>query len=292
MIDWTLAGQHTVNGLLAGGGYGLAAVGLTLIFGILERVNFAHGEFYMIAAYMLYFLISAAGLPYEVSLVIVLPAMGLIGYVVARAAILPNIERPFAITVVSTLAVAIIMQSVVRLTAGSTPRNVDTRFELQTYDVFGVLVFGQRALVLGVAALSFLGLYFFLRYSRIGVSMRAVAQSRDACVMVGIDVRRVAIWSVVIGSILAGIAGVTMAPLFDLNPDMGVEIVFKSFAVVIVGGLGNVWGAIVSGLVLGIAESFAAGYVSAAVGEGLFFVTMILVLILRPNGIFGQTVRV
>lgn len=292
MIDWTLAGQLAVNGLLAGGGYGLAAVGLTLIFGILERVNFAHGEFYMLAAYLLYFLITAVGAPYEIGVVIVLPAMALIGYLVARAAILPNIDRPFAVTVLSTLAVAIIMQSIVRLTAGSTPLDVDTRFEFLTFDIFGILVFGQRALVLAVAAFSFIALYAFLRFSHIGSSMRAVAQNRDACIMVGIDVRRVAVWSVVLGSVLAGVAGVTMAPLFDLNPDMGVDVVFKSFAVVIMGGLGNVWGAIVSGLLLGVAEAFATGYVSAAAGEGLFFVTMILVLILRPHGIFGQTVRV
>jgi branched-chain amino acid transport system permease protein len=218
--------------------------------------------------------------------------MALAGYLVARAAILPHIDRPFAVTVLSTLAVAIIMQAIVRLTAGSTPLDVETRFEFLTIDIFGILVFGQRALVLAVAAFSFLALYGFLRFSRIGGSMRAVAQNRDACIMVGIDVRRVAVWSVVLGSVLAGVAGVTMAPLFDLNPDMGVDVVFKSFAVVIMGGLGNVWGAIVSGLMLGVAEAFAAGYGSAAAGEGLFFVTMILVLVLRPHGIFGRTVRV
>jgi branched-chain amino acid transport system permease protein len=292
VADWTFVGQLAANGIIVGGGYGLAAVGLTLIFGVLERVNFAHGEFYMLAAYILYFALTALGLSYEAGIVVVLPVMAAIGYVVARAAILPNMDRPFEITVVSTLAVAIIMQSIVRLTAGSTPLDIDTRFEFFTFEIFGILIFGQRALVLSVAAVSFLALHLFLRYSRIGASMRAAAQNREACLMVGIDVRRIAVWSVVWGAVLAGVAGVVMGPLFDLNPDMGVEVVFKSFAVVIMGGMGNVPGAIVSGLVLGVAEAFAAGYVSAAAGEALFFVTMILVLVLRPHGIFGRTVRV
>jgi len=292
MFDPLFIAQLLLNGLVVGAAYGLAAIGLTLIFGVLEEVNFAHGELYMLASYSLFAAVSFLGLPYGMAVLLVLPIMALVGFGLSQAAILPNMERPFEVTVLSTLAVAMILQSIVRLTAGSTPVNVDTVFETMTFEIAGILFFGQRVLILIVALLSIIAFAVFLRYSRIGLEMRAVAQNRLACQMVGIDLKRIANWSVVCGVVLTGIAGVTMAPLFDLSPDMGVAIVFKSFAVVIIGGMGSAFGAVVAGILLGVVEAFTTGYGSVAVSEGLFFIIMILVLLIRPHGLFGRTVRI
>jgi branched-chain amino acid transport system permease protein len=292
MFDPIFIGQLLLNGLVVGAAYGLAAIGLTLIFGVLEEVNFAHGELYMLASYCLFAAVSFLGLPYPLAVLLVLPVMSLVGYGLSRAAILPNMERPFEVTVLSTLAVAMILQSIVRLAAGSTPVNVDTVFESMTFEIGGILFFGQRVLILTVALLAIIAFAVFLRYSSIGLEMRAVAQNRLACQMVGIDLKRVANWSVVCGVVLTGIAGVTMAPLFDLSPDMGVEIVFKSFAVVIIGGMGSAFGAVVAGVLLGVVEAFTTGYGSVAVSEAMFFIMMILVLLVRPHGLFGRTVRI
>ena len=290
-MDWLLHGQLTANGLMVGAGYALAAVGLTIILGILNKVNFAHGELYMLAAFTLYLTVTVMGLPYEVGFLLVLPTMALIGWALARTTILPNLERSFESTILATLAVSIIAKSAVLLALGATPRDVATRYEFLAFDLFGVLIFGQRAVVLLMGALTLGALVLFLRFTAAGLTMRAVAQNREACLMVGIDVRRVAVWSVVWGAVAAGVAGAVMCPLYDLYPDMGVDVVIKSFAVVIMGGMGNVAGAVIAGITLGIAESFADGLLSAAAGDAVFFVVMILVLLLRPEGLFGKAVR-
>ena len=290
-MDWLLYGQLAANGLMVGAGYALAAVGLTIILGILNKVNFAHGELYMLAAFTLYLTVTVLGLPYEVGFLLVLPTMAVLGWGLAHCAVLPNLERSFESTILATLAVSIIAKSVVLLVLGATPRDVATRYEFLSIDLFGVLIFGQRAVVLLMAAATLTGLVLFLRFTAAGLTMRAVAQNRDACRMVGIDVRRVAVWSVIWGAVAAGVAGAVMCPLYDLYPDMGVDVVIKSFAVVIMGGMGNVAGAVIAGIVLGVAESFADGTVGVALGDAVFFVVMIAVLLLRPQGIFGRVVR-
>jgi len=291
-MDGLLIGQLLANGVMVGAGYALAAVGLTIILGILNQVNFAHGELYMLAAFAMYLATSALGLPYEAGFVVVLVVMAGIGWLLAHVAILPNLQRSFASTILATLAVSIIAQNTVRLVMGATPRDIAAPYEFASFDVLGVLIFGQRAVILLLAAATIGALHLFLRFTAVGLTMRAVAQNREACLMVGIDVRRVATWSVVWGAILAGVAGASMGPLYDLYPHMGVDIVIKSFAVVIMGGMGNVTGAVIAGLALGTAESFADGLATAAVGDAIFFVVMILVLLVRPHGLFGRVVRI
>ena len=164
--------------------------------------------------------------------------------------------------------------------------------EARVGHVGGVLLFGQRLLVCAVFVVAYAGLAALLRFSAIGRAMRAMSQNRDACVMVGIDPRSVTRWTGALGAALVGLAGVVIAPLFDLYPNMGTEVVFKSFAVVIIGGMGNVAGAALAGLVLGLAESFAGGLGSAVLREGIAFTVMIAMLLARPQGLFGRSVRV
>jgi branched-chain amino acid transport system permease protein len=277
---------------MVGAGYALAALGLTLIFGILEKVNFAHGELYMLAAFLLYFILRETGLPYGASAVVLMPAMALAGWVLARGVLIPTLERPFESAILATFALGVILQNAVRLLFGASPLRIDSPFESRTIDLFGVLLFGQRALVMLAAALGFAGLALFLRTTRIGTAMRAAAQSKEACLMVGIDVRRVTVWTCCLGTLLCGVAGAAIGPLFDLYPTMGTDVVFKSFAVVIIGGMGNLPGAAIAGLALGMAESFAGGLAGAAMRDGISFVAMIAILLLRPNGLFGRTVRI
>ena len=133
-----------------------------------------------------------------------------------------------------------------------------------------------------VFAVAFSALWAFLRYTEIGRAMRATSQNREACVMVGIDVKRVARWTGALAAGLTGLAGVVIAPLFDLYPNMGTEVVIKSFAVVIIGGMGNVWGAAIAGVALGLAESYAGGLGNAAIRDAIAFIVMIAMLLARP----------
>ena len=284
--------QLAANGLSVGMGYALAAIGLALIFGILGQVNFAHGELYMLGAFLLLWSMRQLGLPYGMAALLMVGLMAALGTALAQGIIVPNLERGFESVVIGTLAIAIILQNAVRLTFGATPLDVASPLETQVVEIGGVLLFGQRLLVCAAFVVAFAGLAAFLRYTEIGLAMRAMAQNREACVMVGIDVRRVTRWTGALGAALVGLAGVVISPLFDLYPNMGTEVVIKSFAVVIIGGMGNVWGSALAGIALGVAESYAGGLGNAALRDAIAFIVMIVMLLARPAGLFGKSVRV
>lgn len=284
--------QLVANGISVGMGYALAAVGLALVFGILEQVNFAHGEMYMLGAFSLFTFTKLAGLPYEMAFLLTLLVMAALGYALAELAFIPTLDRPFESVILATFALSVILQNAARLIFGATPKEIEAPFESITFEWGGVLLFGQRLFVIAVALIAFSALVFFLRTSTTGCAMRAVAQNKDAAVMVGIDIRRITRITAALGAVLTGLAAGAIAPLFDLYPNMGTDVVFKSFAVVIIGGMGNIAGSIIAGLMLGIAESFAGGLVNTAVRDGIGFALMILMLLVRPQGLFGKTVRV
>jgi branched-chain amino acid transport system permease protein len=284
--------QLAANGLSVGLGYALAAIGLALIFGILGQVNFAHGELYMVAAFVLFWAMQALGLPYVLAALVVIVAMAGFGALLAQVVIVPNLDRGFESIVLGTLAVGIILQNAVRLGFGATPLDISSPLQAVSVDIGGVLLFGQRLLVGAAFLVAFAALWAFLRFSEIGRAMRAMAQNPEACLMVGIDGRRVARWTGALAAALVGLAGVVIAPLFDLYPNMGTEVVIKSFAVVIIGGMGNVWGAAVAGIALGLAESYAGGLGSAGIRDAIAFAVMIAMLLARPQGLFGRSVRV
>ncbi len=291
-MDASLLLQLLANGVSVGLGYGLAAVGLALVFGILEQVNFAHGEVYMVGAFVLWFLGQRAGLPYGIAYPLMVVAMAGFGLLMAEVVFLPTLNRPFESVILATFAVSIILQNLVRLVFGATPLHIDSPLESMTLDVGGVLLFGQRMFIAVVAVLALALLTTFLRRTETGRAMRAMAQSKDACMMVGIDVRRITRLTAAAGAALCALAAGAMAPMFDLYPNMGSDVVFKSFAVVIIGGMGNIPGAMLAGLLLGVAESMAGGMLGAAYRDGIGFVLMILMLLLRPQGLFGKSVRV
>lgn len=291
-MDSSLLLQLLANGVSVGLGYALAAVGLALVFGILEQVNFAHGEVYMLAAFVLWWLGKALGLSYGASFVLMVPIMAAFGLLLAQVVFLPTLNRSFESVILATFAVSIILQNAVRLVFGATPQRVATPLESVSVEAGGVLLFGQRLMVAAMAVGCLVLLRLFLRRTETGRAMRAMAQSREACHMVGIDPRRITRITAMIGAALCAVAAGAVAPMFDLYPNMGTDVVFKSFAVVIIGGMGNVAGAALAGLLLGVAESLAGGLLGGAFRDGIGFTLMILMLLLRPQGLFGHSVRV
>jgi branched-chain amino acid transport system permease protein len=284
--------QHLVNGLVQGALYALVAVGLTLVYGVLEVVNFAHGELYMLAAFALYLLFGQLHVTYPLAILLSIGLLMGLGWGLARVAVVPHLRRPFEATVLSTLAASIILQNGARLLFTATPRQVSPPWEELILSLGDVTVTGQRLLILITALLAFAGLHRFIRRSRMGKAMRAAAQNKEACRMVGIDVGRVATQTLALGAGLSGLAGAMVAPLYDIFPAIGTTAVLKSFAVVIMGGMGNVPGAMLAGVLLGLGESLAGGYVSTTAKDALSFSLMILVLLVRPEGLFGRRVRV
>ncbi len=283
--------DQLANGLTLGAEYALVAAGLALIFGVVQIVNFAHGEFYMVGAYFLLLTQSAFALPYALGALLSIIAMGVFGGLFFLVVIRRILDKGWQTQLVATLAASVLLVNCAIVVAGSIPQAVLSPLSSLIMSLGGIHFSAQRLLVLLLAAVAFGVLYLFLRFTKMGKAMRAVAQNRDAAVVAGIPVDRVALAAVVAGSALAGVAGVTVPPLSNVSPTMGSIVVLKAFAAVVMGGFGNVPGAAVSALILGVVEALGVGYVSSQYGDAIVFGAMILVLLVRPHGLFGRAVR-
>lgn len=282
--------QHLANGVLISGIYALVATGFTLIFGVLEVVNFAHGEFYMLGAFILFCFAQQIGLPYFCAIPLCIGTLLIFGILVERSAIRPLLQKSFESMVICTFALSMILMNGSLLIWGAEPRIIQSPLSTPV-SVFGIAFTLQRLLVLIVAVAVSIGLHLFLYRTKLGKAIRATAQNKDACVAVGIDIAFISKFTFALGVGLCALAGALVAPIYSVFPTMGQTAIFKVFAIVILGGLGNIQGALLASLILGIGESLIAGYVSATLKDGLAFLLMLFILLLRPGGIFGKAVR-
>jgi branched-chain amino acid transport system permease protein len=278
--------QLVANGVLIGASYAMASVGLTMIFGVLRAINFAHGEYYMFGAFASYAAMASFGLPYSGSILAAVAAAVLLGLLVSRTIMERLVDAPFQRAVLATLGVYLVLQNAVFLGFGGTYRTFPGGW-LEVVEVFGVNGIQQRFVLIGVMAVVFVGLELMIRYTQLGRTIRAVAQNREACTVVGIDVERVTRITFCIGVALAALAGALMGPiLVTIYPHMGEGLTFKAFAVTVIAGMGNVHGVVLSSLFLGMAESLVAGFAGSQYREAVGFVALIAVLMWRPYGVF------
>ena len=282
--------QHLANGLLISGIYALVAVGFTLIFGVLEVINFAHGEFYMLGAFIVFFFTGQIGISYFWSIPFSILASLAVGILVERISIRPLLEKSFESMVICTFAISMILMNGALLTWGAEPRIISSPLSAPV-SFFEIAFTYQRLLVLVVAIAISLTLHLFLQRTKTGKAIRAAAQNKEACLAVGIDIARISRLTFGLGIGLCGLAGALVAPVYSVFPTMGQTAMFKVFAIVILGGLGNMKGALLASLILGLGESLIAGYVSATLKDGLAFLMMLFILLLRPAGLFGKAVR-
>jgi branched-chain amino acid transport system permease protein len=284
--------QHLVNGLVLGATYALLGIGLTLIFGIMRVVNFAHGELYALGAYMAFAVVTILKLNFFYALIIA-GAVGftfgaLVEYVLLRRRNLASIDEVMLIMI----GAMIIMQNTELLIWGGVAKVVPSPFS-QDPLVFGeVSVSPIRLFVLVTAVLLLLVFYFMIERSRLGMAMRATFQDRDAARIVGVNVSRIYTLTFALGSGMAAIAGALLSPIFVVSPTMGDLSSLKAFAIVILGGLGNLGGAAIGGFALALIEEFGAGYVSTAYRDALGFLVILFVMVIRPSGLFSAKVRV
>jgi branched-chain amino acid transport system permease protein len=280
---------HILNGLIIGGSYVLIAVGLTLIFGILDAINLAHGEVYMLGAYVLYFLFGVWGLNYWVALILATGIIGIFGIVIEKLSFRPLRKQPLLNTMLVSIALAILLQNLAMLFWGADPKVVKTAMSEEVIQVFGVFLTVQRLVVLIVGAVAIILLHLLIEKTKIGKAMRAVAQDKDAAALMGISIDRVYTFTFAVGSALAAVAGALIAPIFQIFPTMGFVPFIKAFTVVILGGLGNVIGAIYAGFILGVAESLGAAYISTPYKDSFAFIILIIMLLLKPSGLMGRS---
>ena len=284
--------EFLILGLVLGGIYAMFAVGLTLIFGVLDIVNVAHGEFLAIGGYALYIAMVVLGLPAAVGLVVAPVAVFVLGLGVYPLLIAPLQKRlgrraPGPLFLVLTLGLSALLQNSLLAMAGgeflSVPPAVKDGLDLSfTY------ISGQRLLILAVAGASLGLLFLFLRFHRQGMAIRAVAQNPAAAQSVGIPLGRIFTLTIALACGLAGLAGALIAPLFSVYPAVGFTLTIKAFAITILGGMGNLLGALVASLIIATIEALSVIVIPSEWQNAIAFGTMILVLLVRPQGLFGE----
>jgi branched-chain amino acid transport system permease protein len=274
-------------GLVSGAAYGLIAMGFALIYKSTGVVNFAQGELMMLTAYISFTLANTLDLSFVPLIVLTIPISMAIGLVLERIFIRPMLgEPPFAIVMV-TVGLAVILRGVTIMIWGSEPFNFDAGLSSNVITVLGLPFYpAQTAMLAALAIVTFLA-WLFLRFSRVGIAMRAVAANETAALLVGISVSRIHAFAWMLSAAVASVAGVFFAANFKLAPDMWFQGL-KAFPAVILGGMDSVIGAALGGLVIGVIESLTQGYVGQGLREISGFIVIIVVLMVRPYGLFGS----
>lgn len=276
------------NGLVIGSGYALVASGLTLLYGILGIVNFAHGELYMLGAYLIYFLVVRLKVHFALSIVCVFVSGLAFGPVVSRLVFDPLRQQPKIHTLISSLGLSVVLSNSALFLFGPVPFFMNLPFQDRTVILLGVALSFQRLLACLIAASVLTALWFFLQKASLGKAIRAVGENEDAASLMGINCARVRSGTFAVATGLAALAGGIFAPLFVINPFVGVMATLKAFAIVVVGGFGNIAGSILAALMLGVAESLTSGFVSSTYQDAVAFGVLLIVLIVRPQGIIKE----
>ena len=279
--------QQLLNGLANGMGYVLIAVGLTLVFGVLRVVNFAHGEFFMLGAYVTYYGMTLMGMGYISALLVATLVVTVLGILANRFFFQPlKKEHEFTI-LLSSLGLALLLTHLAETIFGADPKYVDTPYSDATVSLGDITVTEQRIGVILVASAMIAATYWFIKHTRMGKMMQATAQNPEGAALSGINTKYVHAYTFALACALAALSGALVGPTAMLYPTVGDWAVLKGFIVVVMGGLGSVTGALLGGLILGVAESLGGGYISLGFKEAIGYAIIIVVLLLRPNGLFN-----
>jgi branched-chain amino acid transport system permease protein len=287
-----------VNGLIFGLFYALMAVGLAMIFGVLKIVNFAHGEFYMVGAYTYVLVSMKLGVPPWLALPLAAAAGAALGWVVERTLMRPLyagygswsiLKDEYAVVV--TFGLSLLLINLVDKIVGPYPYRGPALIETSRFALGPVMLNGQKLIAAGVSVALLVGLALFIKRSLWGRQIQAVAQNRLGASLAGIDATRTTSLNFAISGLLAARSGALLAPLINPSPDVGAFPAIKSYVIVVLGGMGSVWGAMIASLLLGVLESFFAVYVSYDYRDAFGLLILILVLLFRPQGLIGEKGR-
>lgn len=280
--------QVAVSGLLIGGVYALLGIGLTLIFGVVRIINFAHGEIMMLAMYLSYWLYTAYGVDPYLSLLVVGPALFVVGVGIHFGVIQPLLNAPPLMKVFATVGLSIALQNLALMLFTADFRTIQTPYASASLVVRGISVSLPRLYAFLFAIVLMVVLWAFLKFTLAGKALRALAENRSAARLMGIRVARLYQLAFGVGAGLTGVAGALLLPFSYVFPTIGTTYTLVAFVVVVLGGMGNMAGAFFGGLFIGLVESFSGTYISPAIKEAAYFMVFILVLLVRPQGLFGQ----
>jgi branched-chain amino acid transport system permease protein len=284
--------QHLLNGVLLGSTYALLGIGLTLVFGLMNVVNFAHGEFYTLGAYATFAALSLSHVPFSLAIVLAIVVGAAAGALCDRLLLRPLRGESIDTTMLLMIGLWIAMQNAELLVWGGIAKSVPTPFATAPLVWGPVSVAPLLVFVFAAAVTLIVGAHLLLSRTRIGRAMRATFQDRETAALMGVRIERIHTITFAFGAGLAAAAGALLGPVFLVYPSMGDLASLKAFSVVILGGLGNFAGAALGGIVLGVAEELGAGYVSSGYRDAVGFAMIVLVLVFRPAGLFVRAERV
>jgi branched-chain amino acid transport system permease protein len=282
----SVLGQGILNGLSSAGIYVLVALGLTLVLSIVNIVNMAHGEFYMIGAYCMYYLASRLGLDFFLSMVIATTVVGGLGIVVERLGFRPLQGDPDRSMIVS-IGLMLALQNVMLALAGGIPKSIKGPYS-GVVRIGSATISWDRLIIVLVAIVLVGALFIFIRMSKTGQAMRAISEDRDAASLQGISINRISATAMCMGCGLAAIAGALVGSIFAVSPTMGSFALMKGIGVIILGGLGSLAGAVFGGFIIGMIDGIVPVYTSGYAASVISFAMVILILLVRPQGILGH----
>ncbi|NLY51896.1 MAG: branched-chain amino acid ABC transporter permease [Firmicutes bacterium] len=284
--------QQLVNGISLGSIYGLIALGYTMVYGIIRLINFAHGDIYMIGAFVGYFAIRTFHLSFLPALLAAMAVSAVLGMVIERLAYRPLRNSTRIAALITAIGVSFLIQNTALLAWTPDPRSYPDVFPLRTYEIGGVYVDNRQIAILGVALVLMVVLHYIVNYTQIGRAMRAVSQDADTARLMGIDVDRVISFTFALGSALAAAAGVLVGIYYNrIDPTMGTMPGLKAFVAAVLGGIGVIPGAMLGGLVMGIAEVAVVALTESTWKDAVAFAILIVILLVRPAGLLGRQVR-
>jgi branched-chain amino acid transport system permease protein len=287
-VDLTLVGQGLLSGFLFGGVYSLMAVGLTLIFGVMRVVNFAHGDMMVWGMYLAWLLSIRAGIDPYVGFLVCAAALFLFGLLIQRGLVERIVDAPHEMQILLMLGVALVLENAALVAFGPDPARVRSPLSQATVWIGPIFVDVARLVTFGLAMALTAALWLFLARTDLGRSMRAAADNPYGARVIGTDVRRVYAAAFGVGAACVGAAGALVSPILPFQPTSGLGLSVTSFNIVIIGGMGSLPGAFVGGILVSVAESMGAVFLSPSMKELVSFGLLIAILLFRPAGLFGK----
>jgi branched-chain amino acid transport system permease protein len=288
-VTATIVAQQAINGIVLGSLYVLVALGLTLIYGVLVQINFAHADFVTLGAFAAYFFMHALGGSYLASIGAAFIVGAVLGWLINVAIFAPLRHKGNELLpLIATIGVSVMLQNAMLSLFGPVPYAFETPYSQQVFRVAGTFFTLQSLIIIAVSTATIAALYAFMKFTFLGKALRAVSQDRETAGLMGINPNQLIMLTFVLASALAGMGGAMLAPVLVLTPFAGASVIVKAFAIVIIGGFGNVEGTILAGLLVGLIESFTTQYLDPGLIDIVVFGLLLAMLAVRPTGLISE----